>query len=146
MFSHRMLRSYGDDIGDKSSLYKMLLTNKGYRGLTHPMIKVQPDGESGEIKYYPNFNYRYFTEDIPMGLVVTRGIAELASVKTPYLDEVLMWCQTKMNKEFLVDGKLCGKDLKSTRAPQRFNFKDINTFMMANHYVEESNQTINPAA
>eukprot|EP01083_Nonionella_stella_P156112 505127_1 len=35
--SEWMTRSYGDDIGDKTSIYTMICTNKGYRGLTHPM-------------------------------------------------------------------------------------------------------------
>lgn len=58
--SEWMVRSYGDDIGDKTSIYTMLHTNKGYRGLTHPMIAVDsPDG-AGK-KYLPNFKYRYYT-------------------------------------------------------------------------------------
>jgi hypothetical protein len=129
-----MIRSYGDDIEDKSSIYKMLLTNKGYRGLTHPMVPV--DTPEGKIKYLPNFKYRYFAEDIPMGLVVTRGIAELAGVPTPHMDDVILWCQERMGKEYLLDGKLCGKDLQSTRAPQYFGFKDLDTFMKVNRYVE----------
>jgi hypothetical protein len=129
-----MLRSYGDDIGDTSSIHRMLLTNKGYRGLTHPTIEVDtPEGK----KYLPNFKYRYFTEDIPCGLVVTRGIAELAGVPTPHMDDVILWCQDRMGKEFLTkDGRVAGKDLGMTRCPQHYGFTDLDTFMKANHYVE----------
>ncbi|KAL7537902.1 hypothetical protein ACHAWF_005929 [Thalassiosira exigua] len=63
--SEWMIRSYGDDIGDKSSIYTMLRTNKGYRGLTHPVKEVDVEGNN---KYLPNFRYRYFTEDIPSKL------------------------------------------------------------------------------
>uniref|UniRef100_A0A7R9Z8Z1 Opine dehydrogenase domain-containing protein n=1 Tax=Pseudictyota dubia TaxID=2749911 RepID=A0A7R9Z8Z1_9STRA len=130
-----MLRSYGDDIGDTSSIHKMLLTNKGYRGLTHPTVAVDtPEGK----KYLPNFKYRYFSEDIPMGLMVTRGIAELAGVPTPHMDDVILWCQEMMGKEFLKDGKVAGKDLASTRAPQLYGFNDLDSFMKANRYVEAS--------
>jgi len=129
--SEWMLTSYGDDIADKSSIYKMLLTNKGYRGLTHPVVeKETPEGK----KYFPNFKYRYFSEDIPCGLIVTRGIAELAGVATPNMDDVIMWCQEKMEKEFLVDGKVAGKDLGITRAPQHYGFTDLDTFMKVNRY------------
>ena len=127
-----MLRSYGDDIGDTTSIHSMLITNKGYRGLTHPMIEVEVEGQK---KYLPNFKYRYFTEDVPCGLVVTRGIAELADVATPHMDDVIVWCQECMNKEFLKDGKVAGKDLESTRSPQRYGFTDLDTFMKANHYI-----------
>eukprot|EP00957_Ditylum_brightwellii_P144690 11022420-Ditylum_brightwellii.AAC.1 len=126
--SEWMIRSYGDDIGDKSSIHKMLLTNKGYRGLTHPMVEKEIAG--GGKKYFPNFKYRYFTEDIPCGLIVTRGIAELAGVAMPNMDDVIMWCQEAMGKELLIDGKVAGKDLDITRAPQHYGFTDLDTFMM----------------
>jgi hypothetical protein len=128
-----MLRSYGDDIGDKSCICKMLQTNKGYDGLTHPMREV--DTSDGK-KYMPNFNYRYFSEDVPMGLIVTRGIAELAGVPTPNMDEVILWCQEKMGKEYLTHGTLTGKDLSTTRAPQTYGFTDLDTFLKVNHYIE----------
>ena len=134
--SHWMLTSYGDDIGDKTSIYTMLRTNKGYRGLTHPMTEVEIDGAK---KYVPNFKYRYFTEDIPMGLVVTRGIAELAGVPTPHMDDVILWCQKMIGKEYIVDGKLTGKDLHSTRAPQHYGFTDLDNFMEVNHYLDAAN-------
>ncbi len=132
--SEWMLRAYGDDIGDKTSIYTMLRTNKGYRGLTHPMREVQIDGQT---KYLPNFGYRYFTEDLPMGLIVTRGIAELAGVKTPHMDDVILWSQKMLDKEYLVDGELKGKDLESTRAPQRYGYTDLDTFMETNHYLDD---------
>ena len=77
--SEWMLRSYGADLGDKTSIYTMLNTNKGYRGLTHPTVTKEIDGKT---KFFPNFKYRYFTEDLPCGLIVTRGIAELAGKKS----------------------------------------------------------------
>jgi len=136
-----MANAYGDDIGDMTSTATMLRTNKGYRGLTHPMREVQSNGKT---KYLPNFRYRYFSEDIPMGLVVTKGIAELANVPTPHMDEVITWCSKVMGKEYLVDGKLKGKDLRDTRCPQRYGFTDLDTFLKANNYLEESVASGNP--
>ena len=134
-----MLRSYGDDIGDKTSIYTMLKSNKGYRGLTHPMREVDtPEGT----KYLPNFKYRYYTEDIPCGLVVTKGIAELAGVPTPHMDSVIVWCQEMIGKEYVVDGKLSGKDVDSSRAPQHYGFTDLDTFMKENRYVTAGFQDV----
>ncbi|VEU44082.1 unnamed protein product [Pseudo-nitzschia multistriata] len=131
-----MLRSYGDDIGDTSNLHTMLHTNKGYKGLRHPVRPVVDD-ESGKKQYLPDFGYRYFSEDVPMGLIVTRGIAELVEVPTPKMDRVILWCQKQMGKEYLVEGgTLSGKDLGTTRAPQSFGFTDLDTFMKTNHYVK----------
>ena len=136
-----MLRSYGDDIGDKTSVYTMLKTNKGYRGLTHPMREVDtPEGK----KYLPNFKYRYYTEDIPCGLVVTKGIAELAGVATPNMDEVIYWCQERIGKEYVVDGKLCGKDVDSSRAPQHYGFHDLDSFMKVNGYDVAADSFVKP--
>ncbi|XP_031563157.1 tauropine dehydrogenase-like [Actinia tenebrosa] len=114
---------YPDDIEDKTSLLSCIRTNAAYKGLTHPMM------ETKEGKFVPNYaNYRFLTEDIPFGLVVIRGIAEVVGVATPNIDKVLTWCQEQINKGYLVDGKIQGKDVKDTRAPQRYGFttlKDI---------------------
>lgn len=127
-----MLRSYGDDIGDKTSIHTMLITNKGYRGLTHPTVEVDtPDGK----KYMPNFKYRYFTEDLPMGLAVTRGIAELAGVPMPNMDLVINWCEKCMGVEYIKDGKFAGKDIPSTRSPQTYGYTDLETFLKTNRYI-----------
>ena len=32
------------------------------------------------------------TEDVPYGLVVIRGIAEIVGVETPSIDKLLTWC------------------------------------------------------
>jgi len=73
-----------------------------------------------------------------MGLIVTRGIAELAGVKTPHMDDVILWCQEMLGKEYLVDGELKGKDLEHTRAPQRYGFKNLDSFMDVNHYLDDA--------
>ncbi|MFN0108228.1 MAG: NAD/NADP octopine/nopaline dehydrogenase family protein [Blastocatellia bacterium] len=110
---------YGNDIQDKTNLMTALRTNSGYVGITHPMTQTN-DG-----KYVPDFNHRFLTEDIPFGLVVIRGIAEIVGTPTPRIDEVLKWCQQKLGKEYLVDSKLSGKDLITTRCPQRYGFTTL---------------------
>ena len=150
-----LLKSYGPDIADTTNIYTMLLTNKGFRGLTHPMIPMEVPEEvvkgdatnhvgtvaattatttTTTTKYLPNFQSRYFIEDVPCGLVVTRGIAELANFPTPFIDRLLFWCQECMGREYLVDGKLLGKDVPQTRCPQRYGFNDLDTFMTQNGY------------
>ena len=118
-----MLRSYSEDIADTSSFHRMINTNKGYQGLVHPMIKTD------EGKYIPNFGYRYMTEDIPVGLVVTRGIAELCGVETPSMDKVIKFGEKVMNKKFLEGGKVAGPDINMTRSPQAFGIKTIEEFI-----------------
>ena len=108
------LNYYSDQITDKSNLMMAMRTNKAYNGLVHPMKEVEPG------KFVPDFTYRYMKEDVPEGIVPMKGIAELAGVATPYLDEVITWCQKQLNKEFIVGTSLTGKDLEETRAPQKY--------------------------
>jgi hypothetical protein len=110
---------YGNDIEDKTNLMTALRTNSGYKGIAHPTTRTA-DG-----KYVPDFNHRFLAEDVPFGLVVIRGIAEIAGVPTPCIDEVLSWCQDRLGKEYLVGGRLTGRDLATTRCPQRYGFTTI---------------------
>lgn len=109
---------YGSVIKDKTNLMTALRTNTLYAGRPHPMIRT----ESG--KYIPDFSHRFLLEDVPC-LVVIRGIAEIAGVETPNIDMVLSWGQEKLKKEYLVGSKLIGKDLATTRCPQRYGFTRI---------------------
>ena len=117
------MRCYSEDISDKTNLYTSIQASAAYQGLKHP-VKTTADG-----KFIPDFTYRYMTEDIPYGLVVIRGIAEIVGVKTPNIDKVLTWSQKKMGKEYLVNSKLQGKDVSSSRAPQRYGFTTIESIL-----------------
>lgn len=75
--------------------------------------------------FVPDFHHRYLTEDVPYGLVVIRGIAEIVCVETPAIDRVLLWTQEKVGKEYLVGSKLQGKDVPSTRAPQSYGLTTL---------------------
>lgn len=117
------LAHYGSKIKDKTNLMTALRTNALYEGRTHPMIQT----ETGQ--YIPDFNHRFLLEDIPC-LAVIRGIAELAGVETPNIDVVLSWGQEKLNKEYLVGSRLTGKDLATTRCPQRYGFTRIEDILI----------------
>lgn len=123
-----LMRSYEPNIVDHSSLQSSFSTNKSYAGLLAPMQKT----ESG---FIPDFKARYLSEDVPYNLLVTRGIAELAGVNTPMIDKVLSWAQLKLEKEYLVSGKMQGNDLQDSRSPQRYGFTSLNQFMQASHYL-----------
>ncbi len=117
-------RSYGERIADPSSLQSCIVTNQGYAGLRAP---VSPT-EGG---LAPDFQARYLAEDVPYGLVVTRGIAELAAVSTPTMDRVITWAQTRLGKEYLADGKMLGSSIAASRAPQRYGFRTLNEVIKA---------------
>eukprot|EP00043_Microstomoeca_roanoka_P021353 m.255133 g.255133 ORF g.255133 m.255133 type:complete len:405 (-) comp19135_c0_seq1:258-1472(-) len=109
-----LLDVYGDVIADHSSTARIFATNDAFQGLKAP-VKQRPDG-----KVEPNFQTRYLTEDLPHGLAVLRGIAEICGVPTPTMDKVLLWAQPLIDQEYLVDGKIQGKDVAHSGCPQRF--------------------------
>lgn len=114
---------YHDQIDDKSTLLTAFRTNRGFNDLRHPM-KKQDDGT-----FVPDFQNRYIKEDVPYGLVVFRGLADIAGVETPVMNEVIAWCQGIIGKEYLVDNKLKGKNLTETRAPQVYGFHTMQDLM-----------------
>ena len=109
---------YSKQITDFTNLKTAFQTNKAYDGLVHPMKKV--DGG-----YVPDFSYRYTSEDVPFGVVVIKGISEIAGVKTPVMDKVIAWAQEKLGKEYIVGSELKGKDVCETRAPGAYGFKTL---------------------
>jgi hypothetical protein len=110
---------YTAAVRDRASLRSTIATNTAYAGLRTPMHQV----EGGWI---PNYESRFFQEDIPYGLVVLKGLAELAGVSTPTFDNIISWAQEKMGCEYLVDGNLRGKDIAESGAPQRFGWYQLN--------------------
>ncbi|XP_067678212.1 opine dehydrogenase [Haliotis asinina] len=117
------LRDHKPYIKDTTNLLTVMQTDTAYDGLLHPMKETE-DG-----KFVPDFRYRYLTEDVPDGLVVTKGLAQIAGVPTPYHDEVIAWCQKQLGKELLVGDKLTGKDIGSTRCPQRYGINTIDALV-----------------
>eukprot|EP01084_Bolivina_argentea_P291196 500460_1 len=126
--------AYGANCTDTETLYGLITTNPAYNGLVHPMKEHKPKDDekaSDKVQYVPNFEYRYLSEDIPMGLAVIKGIALILKEvpKTPVLDKIIQWSQKVMEKEYLVyadDGKVTpGKNIDETRAPQKYGFDKI---------------------
>jgi hypothetical protein len=114
-YLHFYMGLYGSAVEDSSNMHKAITTNKGYAGLTHPTKKTD-DG-----KFVPDWTSRYLTEDVPNGFAVVRGIADIVGAKTPTMDMIFHWAQEKIGKEYLTaDGKMAGKDIGETRAPQRY--------------------------
>lgn len=93
---------------DAQSLTDKIRSIKAFKGLKAPMIQL-PDGS-----YAPDWNNRYFTEDIPYGLLIIKAFACKYGIDTPTIDRVLEWAQAGMGKEYLTGGRLNGKDLTET--------------------------------
>jgi hypothetical protein len=109
---------YGNQVKDPSTFTSAIRSCDGYKGFRCPMKAV----EGG---FIPDFKNRYFTEDIPEGVCMYKGIADLAGVDTPVMDEIVCFFQKFMGKEYIVGGKLAGKDVKETKSPQAFGITSL---------------------
>jgi hypothetical protein len=119
---HDWLRSsYGDVTLDLSSVATCFRTGP-IQARRAPMIEVAPQ------EFVPNFAYRYLTEDVPYGLVVTRAFADIVGVDTPMIDDVISWAQRVLKKAYLIDGRLEGPDVTDLPTPQNhgiFSLDDL---------------------
>merc|ERR1712039_360928 len=109
---------YKGQIPDTSTLSKCFNTNDGFKGFRCPMKAV----EGG---FAPDFENRYFTEDIPEGVAMYKGIADLAGVETPVIDEIVCFFQKFMGKEYIKDGKLAGANVAETKSPQAYGITSL---------------------
>lgn len=100
-----------------SVLTKKINTAPGFQGIGSPIVQC----EGG---YIPDLNSRYFIEDVEFGLCIIKDFAELCNLNTPKLNEVIIWSQELLNKEYLIDNKLQGRDSKELLIPRN---KGINT-------------------
>ncbi len=97
-----MLEHYG--VRNAQELTLKISGIASFKGIPTPMLET----ENG---FIPNFQSRYFTEDIPFGLLIIKGVAAITGTATPMIDTVITWAQEMMHKEYIVDGKLVGKDI-----------------------------------
>ena len=110
----KIKKRYGISIAEELS--KKINTAPGFQGIDSPMVKV----EGG---FIPNKNSRYFVEDIQFGLCIIKAFAELCNVKTPTVDKIIEWGQKLVGKEYLVNGRLNGRDKGELMIPQAKGIK-----------------------
>jgi hypothetical protein len=110
--------AYRDQIEDDRNLARALATNRAYHGIRLPVVEVAGG-------YRPDLNSRYLTEDVPFGLVVTRGLAQLVGVTTPTIDLVLDELGEWMGVAWLRDGRLSPEGVARSRAPQRYGITTL---------------------
>lgn len=111
-------QGYGAAIADARTLRSTIATNAAYAGIRMPMRRV--DGG-----WAPDWQSRFFAEDIPHGLAVLHGLAELLGIEVPRVDEILCWAQEKMGREYLVGGRLAGRDVAEAGAPQSHGIRTL---------------------
>lgn len=109
------LLSYYDSF-DADSLTQKIKSISAFKGIKMSMIKTN-DG------YKVDYSNRYFTEDIPYGLLIIKSIGILTETATPTIDNVVLWMQEKMERNYLNKSSLNGTNIRDTGIVQNFGIK-----------------------
>ena len=133
---HEWLRTvYGQVIEDTSSVATCFRTGP-IQALRAPMVEIRPG------KFVPDFQYRFLSEDVPFGLVVTRALAEIAAVETPTIDKVIVWAQSVLQKAYLVGDGLRGPDAEDLPIPQNYGVSTVSDLI---NWYTKGDTSISPA-
>ena len=89
---------------DTSSLTEKIRSIEAFKGILTPMRQTDDKW------FIPDFSSRYFTEDIPYGLLIIKATAQLIHFPTPHIDEVITWAQRMMGKTYLSQYQLADSD------------------------------------
>ena len=134
---HEWLRTAYDHVtGDTSTVATCFRTGP-IQARRAPMIEIRPG------TLVPNFQYRYLSEDVPFGLVVTRALAEIAAVETPMIDDVIVWAQSVLQKAYLVEDGLRGADAKDVPIPQNYGVSTVSDLI---DWYTEGDTSISPGS
>ena len=66
------------------------------------MIPSSSTKDGRKAGFVPNFSNRYFTEDIPFGLCVYKGLADIAGIETPAIDKIIIFCWIIVFKSYIL--------------------------------------------
>ena len=104
------------NITKPEELSEKIQTAIGFLTIKTPMIEV--DGG-----FIPELASRYFTEDLEFGLCIIKAFADICEIEVPTVDKVVYWAQNLFEKEYIVGGKLCGRDVKNLMIPQNMGIE-----------------------
>lgn len=97
-----------------------LRNNMRLYNVKSPMKKL------GENKFVPVVQSRMFIDDVPYGLCVLLGIAEIVGVEMPTCKRMVYSLQKMMGKQYILETPnaqgniVCGRDVGETWAPQTY--------------------------
>jgi len=79
--------------------------------------------------YGLNPDHRFFTDDIPYGVLIARWVGQELGVATPFIDEIIEWAGSIRGEKFLKDGKIdldyCLKDKSKTGIPPAYGIANV---------------------
>jgi opine dehydrogenase len=106
---------YGID--DEAGLTRRIRSLRSLRDRYLPLLRT-------DTGYVPDVHSYYFSEDIPFGLVIVKGVAEIVGVATPMIDTVIGWAQRAMGRDYIRGDRLAGKDAALLPIPAHFGISN----------------------
>lgn len=84
----------------------------------------------GNGEYMIDKHCRFFTDDIPYGLLITKWIAEQLGEEVPFIDEIINWVQELRDERFLtkdnkIDLAVCLEETHTTGIPPTYGITSI---------------------
>lgn len=84
--------------------------------------------EDGSVEL--DIHCRFFTDDIAYGILVVKWIAEELNVKTPFIDEIILWAQNLRGEKFLteegkIDKEFCLKEKFISGIPPSYGIHSV---------------------
>ncbi len=76
-------------------------------------------------RYLPDTHTSYFTEDLPFGLAIIKGVADIAGVPTPAIDTVLRWSEHATGACYFAGEDFAGQGVADLPVPRNFGINDI---------------------
>lgn len=98
-------------------LTQKLRSIEAFKNIRLPMLKIE------ENQYILDKKVRFLTEDVPFGLLMFKGLAEILEIKTPSIDKVITWAQKILGEEYIKNYKIV--KFKNTGCPQNFGIFTI---------------------
>ena len=108
-----VLENYEDQVSDKTDTITCIKTNSAFGKHKIPYEKKN----NGVV---PIINHKFFVTDLPFGLILFKDLALSLNVNTPIIDDIIEWNQNLIKKEYIVNGKLIGKDIDDAIVPSKF--------------------------
>ena len=93
-------------------------TIPSFHMLTLPMIKTDEG-------FIPDFNSRFYTEDIPNGVCILKALAMLTNTQVPTIDLILDWYRRMTGKEYIFPDGSFGKDIQEAAIPQLYGINTL---------------------
>ena len=131
-------------------IYKISQCNCNYKAnhhrSKHPSIKASfrnssqlglvktPTLEGEDGTRVLNTQCRFFTDDIPYGLLLAKWVAEQLDVKTPHLNVVIMWAQKLrgehwLNDDSTIDMEFCTKHKHHSGLPPTYGINNVDEIL-----------------